>query len=253
MIKQRMATVDLLDKNYDEQKIWRYIDYWKLKKLIKSHSLYFTSISKLEKEDSQEGMPSKLMSDVFDKIDKVYNKKVLSTIVNKSDLKPDTIIYDWRKSHEAHKKQVYVNCWTKKKEESWMWANYTKCVESVAIQSTYGRLKKCFNGKGDYLFIKTIQYIDHDKSVNFSGHGTGHFTKKNIRFRRESELRIIFDYRMYRNQPKSHGICKSVDLTTLIQSIVCKPNSPPEFLAKVKKLVESNSLDIKITKSKNLK
>jgi hypothetical protein len=66
---------------------------------------------------------------------------------------PTLIRYDWRKSHDKDSALVYANCWNIQNNESkWMWKNYSKLAESVAIQPRYERLKNCFNGQADGCF-----------------------------------------------------------------------------------------------------
>jgi hypothetical protein len=79
-----MARVAILDKGYNEKsKIWRYLNYCKLQDLIKTRSLYFTSIKRLERNDALEGIHSLSMQKIFTKRDAEYSKKVSATTVSR--------------------------------------------------------------------------------------------------------------------------------------------------------------------------
>jgi hypothetical protein len=180
----------------------------------------------------------------LDEIDSDYSKVASSATVPETQVK-----YNWRKDHQFRADLTYVNCWhINNSESSWMWRNYAKSSESIIIQSTLRRLRSCFNGKNDYLFMGCILYIDHETFVSGPKHSLDSFMRKNLFFKNENELRIIFYSGLYNNKI-CHGVHKSVDVITLVKQVICHPHSSDDFIRKVRKLLNDNSLDIKMRRS----
>jgi hypothetical protein len=241
-----MAPVQVLDGTHDENiMIWRYIDYWKLEDLIKMKALYFPSINKLKELDKLEGIPSKPMEKIFNEIDQEYTLKSSAASPHISEFR-----YDWKKNHREHADLVYVNCWSVSENDSlWMWKNYTKPPESVAIKSTRRKLESCFNSN-DLLFTRFVEYIDHENYVSGPKHSLDSFMRKNQKFTNELELRVIFDYQFYIDEAEvCDGIYESVDLNELIEQVICHPSSSDHFINHVSKLLSNNSLNINVKRS----
>lgn len=121
---------------------------------------------------------------------------------------------------------------------------YGKLQESIIIQSTLKRLRDSFIGKTDYLFMGCIQYINPETFMSGPKHSLDSFMRKGMTFKDENELRIT----LYDNIV-CHGVYKSVDVATLIEQIICHPNSSDDYLRKVGKLLIENSLDLRVKKS----
>src|SRR5579885_861214 len=97
----------------DDTMIWRYMSMSKFLSLLISRSLYLTQCDRLE--DPFEG-----------------------TL-------PRNSTPDERRDAAKMRHMMYVNCWYMNEHESAaMWKLYSAAGDGIAVQSTIGRLKRCF-------------------------------------------------------------------------------------------------------------
>jgi hypothetical protein len=109
-------------------RVWRYMSFAKLVWMLQNKQLWLSSVELLE-----------------DKWELVLDTSQLNSIINNrpASLSAEQVI-DWTaKVVKARRKQTFVNCWTASQHESHaLWRIYCPSSESVAIQTTLGRLKK---------------------------------------------------------------------------------------------------------------
>jgi hypothetical protein len=93
-----------------------------------------------------------------------------------------------------------------------------------------------------------ILYIDHETFISGPIHSLDAFMRKNLSFKNENDLRIIFYSGLYDNR-MAHGMHKSVDVKVLIEQIICHPHSTDHFMRKVHKLLTEYSLNVNMSRS----
>ena len=134
--------------NYpDSKKIWRYMDFTKFVNLLDTESLFFCRADSFE--DKWEGTFPKEMIEKFNSTE----KSIPSDDGNKYSL------CEWQIVKEA--RSHLINCWHVNDYESdAMWKLYSSNRQSIAIQSTIGRLKRCFNKIAERIWIGEVEYVD---------------------------------------------------------------------------------------------
>jgi len=131
----------------DSEKIWRYMDFAKFVNLLNTKSLFFCRADRLD--DKWEGIFPKKMIDKFS-----LNKKFI-----KSDDGNEYSWCEWQIKKEA--RSHLINCWHVSDHESdAMWKVYSSNKQSIAVQSTIGRLKGCFKKKAERIWIGEVEYVD---------------------------------------------------------------------------------------------
>ena len=111
------------NKVEDDVKIWRYMDFSKFVEILDRKSLFFTRSDKFE--DKFEGSYPKAN---FDSSNKNYQE--------------DFLVWS-KKVRERIRPYMLINCWhINQCESSAMWKLYSQCNEAIAIQTTFGNLKK---------------------------------------------------------------------------------------------------------------
>jgi len=153
-----------------------------------------------------------------------------------------------------------VNCWTLKKSESMpMWVRYTGLDEKkiktnkfcgIAIQTTFARLKDCFEEEKSNMFISKISYVDYEnddfmKQKDFFTH-LPLIHKMNV-YHDESELRV---FTVDESTPNER-VDIIVNFRKLIEKIVITPSPEDDLESKIQSLLTENNLDgIPVEKSK---
>lgn len=119
----------------ENEPIWRYIDLGKFIFLLDRKALYFTRSDKFN--DMFEGSYSKFNIENRHNIYKDADKLV--------ELIP--------KITKDSRKYIFINCWHMNQYESAaMWNIYSKTSESIAIQSSFKRLKDSFNSNSKKIY-----------------------------------------------------------------------------------------------------
>lgn len=243
-------------------KIWRYIDFSKFIELIDIHTLFFTTVDRLD--DKFEGSYSKYIYDP--------SFEEQATAEQRQEIKKlrETFVgYNKRL-----RKMTFVNCWHMNEFESAaMWKLYLKSIEGVAIQSTYRRLADSFNEYDENdVYIGTVNYIDYgNQPVPISTkqnpilNAFYPFLYKRKSFEHERELRAVithdpsFHSRIYQEleipEPKvkaevsAFGLSVPVDLETLVERVFVSPTAEKWFENLVRSVMKKYSFDKPVIKS----
>lgn len=239
MYKEHLIFEKPIDVN---TKIWRYLDFTKFVSLLDKQALFFARSDKLN--DPFEGSISKVNLIERFLLSKNWSEKAkinwAKTQIDSSnffkELRRFTIINSW-----------HLNNF----ESAAMWKLYLKNDDGVAIQSTFNRLTKCFNGFTKYdIYIGKIKYIDYEMEMVPEGFTFYPFLYKRKSFEHEQELRALIQKYPIKNKKLDYsfdlfdrGEYIPVDLGNLIEKIYVSPTSPTWF----KELVSS------ITNKFNLK
>ena len=170
---------------HDDALVWRYMDVAKLLSLLDSQSLFFPSLPHLD--DPFEGyLPLPTLEEYREH--KIYEEAY-------ADVKPEDVndLYELDKSSAKESRhQIFVNCWHANEHESAaMWSLYLSQAEGVAVQSTVGRLKACFDATDKTILIGNIEYIDYAET----GVPNNVFCRailKRKSFEHEREIRAVY-------------------------------------------------------------
>lgn len=230
--------------------IWRYIEFWKLKDMLKTRELYLRRSDK--HPDKQEGLPPS-------EYERVLN---LSSYDLNDKRERDHHIG----SIAQFRQSFYVNCWHLHIEETAkMWAQYGK--DGVAIVSRYDLLKQVLDPLSDNIMVGLIRY----GSKHLTGWNVVRFiTTKREEYRLEREVRAAIwltdtDDGMNRhfdqnNQPHDRpiydppttlpeGIRRCINVENLIKEVVISPLASASRLMEVKKLLAATGITAIIRKS----
>lgn len=213
-------------------KIWRYLDFTKFVSMLENKGLFFSRADQLG--DPFEGSRPKMNvanakaqhEASYAKFEELTGKKI--DFGGKTPFEMDV------EFNRNLAKVMDISCWHMNADESaGMWKYYTQTNESIAICSTYQKLKDCLD---DRCFIGVVTYIDYASASIPAGNLFWQFLHKRKSFAHENELRAIDgDFMLSQlEERKSGGTWKYLDLNALIDEIRVAPTSPPWF----KELVE---------------
>ena len=130
-----------------------------------------------------------------------------------------------RRGSAKGREHTYVSCWTKQDPESFaMWKIYTPNATGIAIQSTIGKLARCFIRRPNDLFerfdvkIEPIKY-DLDRIRHISKEDDlNRFQHKLKAYSYEKEIRALLTFIPTVEDPRI-GFELEVDLDVLIEKI----------------------------------
>jgi hypothetical protein len=210
----------------ENSRIWRYMNFTKFVSLLEMKALFFCRSDKLG--DPFEGSLSQA------------NVR-LRPIVYKGKI-PDDMLKVLPTTFKEIRRFTIINCWNLSEcESAALWNLYVKNNEGVAIQSTFSRLKQCFDSQEDQpVFLGKVKYIDYKNEWLPEGNLLFPFMHKRRSFEHEQELRAIimkFPTTSFNIAPDifDQGEYVEVNLNTLIENVYVSPTSSEWF----KKLVES--------------
>lgn len=156
-----------------DMEIWRYMDKSKFDYLLKGSSLYFARLDILD--DRFEGSLSQPTVSRRTELNAQYGEHVLRSLAETSESAP---------------KWLYVNCWHMNPGESVaMWKLYAPEKESVAIRSTYGKLRAALP---EEIQIGRVQYKDYTADLMPDGNMYFPALHKRSRHQFECELRALY-------------------------------------------------------------
>lgn len=222
----------------DDTKIWRYIDFTKFVSLIDSKKLYFSRADRLG--DKFEGSFTKL------------------NVKNRPQLYKDAplLAQNLGSIHKNLGKLIYLNCWNIRSIESAaMWDIYTKYGYGIAIQSTIGRFKKCFDKADEQLTISKIKYINYKDFFIPEGNVFAPFFHKRKSYSHERELRAAFMLNSHiagigdMSLETPLGIYVPVDIQLLIKRIYLAPGSSSWFSQLINSILDKYEYKFKVRQS----
>lgn len=265
------------DLNVDpDTKIWRYMDFTKFVKMLRSDSLYFARADLLG--DPFEAAYTRPMEKEYSAA-LAYSTQEINRLCTTQEEIREFMENGLRVFLDAQAKEgsksFYVNCWhINANESAAMWKLYMKSDEGVAIQSTVGRLIESAKQSTENIYIGEIQYIDYNNDSFSSWNGFNAIVRKRQSFAHEQELRAVmwkfgdmhavkYDYitkgmgstilktpdfsAAYKNHPPGIEACNN--MKQLIENIYVYPNSPAWFGGLVSETAKDYSLTCKIERS----
>lgn len=190
--------------------IWRFTDLAKFLSLLSRRELYFHRADLLE--DPFEGA-----------IWKLYGQD------GKRVAKP--------------RGSVFVNSWHRNDHESMaMWKIYGAESSGIALRSTYNRLVRSFEDRGDRIHVGVVRYVDVDEGADLEDEEWLPFLHKRKAFEYEHELRALMRCR----DEDTAGVYAGVDLGELVERIVLAPGTPDWVLDVTRDLAARWELDAPI-------
>jgi hypothetical protein len=133
---------------------------------------------------------------------------------------------------------AYVNCWVESEWESFgMWSTYGRSTESVAIQTTFGKLSD--SAPRDGFEVLPVRYDYHVESQVFGPLMLA--TRKRAEFAYENEIRIIhlIDPIQERERSRPAGFSIAWDPAAHIEHVCVHPNADAGTLETVVETVRS--------------
>jgi len=138
-------------------------------------------------------------------------------------------------------------------ESLFMWKKFGKEQNSIAIQSTYKKLKESFHEKNKKVRFGLVNYIDYDNESIGLGKGRWKiFFHKDKKFHNEQELRIISNLKIkpakqkngFKLDVQSNGSeYYKVDISKMIENVYCSPYSKNGFKDIVEKTLQKYGIE----------
>ena len=195
-------------------KVWRYMDFTKFVSLLDKRELWFTRADELN--DPFEGTLSRMS---------LY----VDGVVPEQSAEYDRFVKIVRDSQQEWRKWIVVNCWHLNEYESAaMWSLYIKSDCGIAIQSTFDKLTRSFNGYSEKsVYAGLVHYRDYGRDkipVTFPFSAAMY---KRRSFEHEMEVRALIINKEkgvdLDTEPMFKGLSVPVDLDTLIERICVAP------------------------------
>lgn len=224
-----------IDKNI---KLWRYMDFTKFVAMLSSESLFLSRADKFQ--DPYEGL---------------YSKATTNEIEKKNNHILNTSFKFIKELALQQKKWTYINCWHLNEQESAaMWSIYSKTNESIAIETTYLKLKEELP---EDVYMGQVKYTDYNKDKLGLNASFELYMHKRKSFEHENEVRIIKQpflkdgrfsiHPMKENKERGENI--KINLNKLISKIHVSPTSQDWFCDLVKEVCTKYGITAEIEKS----
>lgn len=228
-----------------ETSLWRYQDFSKFEWLAKEKRLFMPNAAHLG--DPLEGTQPPGHDDWWAST----AESAITTIERETiEHNRDLLV----RFAAAFRTRYYVSCWHMNPTENLvMWGNYTTNTESVAIQTTYKKLRACLQPYVGMGMVRYINYlVDRLPTLNMFEY----ITHKNQYFKYENELRAVamhpviegldhkhFQESHYQSEetPTLLVYAPPIDLA-MIESIILHPDATPDFSAKVASLCKESGM-----------
>lgn len=211
--------------------LWRYQDLPRYLDLLLKQQLFFCRADRFE--DPFEGKyPIEVKEElVKEQVAEIGNGEANEAVVQRAKQQVEKLTEE----HTAKRTFVTINSWHWNDVENYaMWKIYAKGTYGLAIQTTYERLKKCFDKAAQPIFIGKVDYDDDGEAFLLNG-SLKPFLHKRKMYAYENEVRCCYvlpeDKTFnWQAQDTNDGVFIDVDLDTLIERIYISPYSPKWIL-----------------------
>lgn len=249
----------------ENQKIWRYQELWKFESMLDKKSLFFSKAS--EMEDKEEGQTSADNNLIFEHL--------MDTISQNQGLPQHHREIFTRQARATRQEELEINkllqhhtlmsCWRVGNDESARaWAEYVGNKKGVAVQSTYGKLKECFEKRGYRVFTGLRKFDEYPEPNNIFVEKVAYedvglymvgkppyyepflYTRKGLSYEWEDELRAFV---MLADEINGKGVPVPIGLEHLIETIVVSPRVP-ELYDEIESLIAEHRLGIDVKNSR---
>jgi hypothetical protein len=220
-----------------DQRVWRYMEYWKFEHLIKDKALYFRRSDRLE--DDMEG--------TYAEANRTYTTELWRRFIEAYAVTHDPTAQE--EGALGFRYRNFLNCWhINDTENPDMWRLYAKTPESVVVVSTVRKL--ITNLAKHRIRPGRVQYAPQTVPRPEWSHDAPFFFK-DTRFIGEREFRLVA------SPPDDQsvdietmlGLSLPVTPESIIDMVKLHPNSAPAFKTKVKALLASHKTKLAVSKS----
>jgi len=237
---------DFLIDAPDATKIWRFLDFTKFVDLLEHRSLFFCRADRLG--DQFEGSFTRHEKLNHEFMDTMEEYKVAPGEITVSDF--------YSKAGRWLRQWILVNSWHMNEcESAAMWRLYTQTNQSIAVESTVGRLKSSITQPGTYY--TQMEYLDY---TNDSPRVHNPYARKLRSFAHENEfraLRLALPTRLENGTPyldlwrenQSSGEYVSARLETLVVRVYVSPGSPDWFFELTAAVTKRYGLAVAVQRS----
>jgi len=168
-----------------------------------------------------------------------------------SEEKATELVEKMRELSRAMPRWVFLNCWHEGTDESAaMWELYAQGEGSVAITTSFGRLRDSLKGER-HVHIGRVRYADYETEVIETKNSLAPFLVKRTSFRHENEVRALVmkvNYDAPFGPGLEEAILVPVDIERLVREVVVSPLST-HWIDVVKAVVKSLDLKIEVQPS----
>jgi hypothetical protein len=135
-----------------------------------------------------------------------------------------------------------------------MW-NLYKTDYGVAIQSTFKRLRDCFEKTNEPIFVGTVNYIDYEHDTISGNEVLSPYLYKRKSYEHEYEVRAVLlrlpdDGGRVLPSTITHGVNVDVSLSVLIDNIYIAPNTEKWVVDTVQSAVDRYGCKCKVKQSR---
>lgn len=220
-----------------DQRVWRYMDYWKLENLVKEKTLYFRRSDRLE--DDMEGR--------YAEANRTYTTAVWQRFTQTYAIQHDPAAQE--EGALGFRYRIFLSCWhINDIENPGMWRLYTKTADSVVVVSTVRKLLAQF--EKHHVQAGRVNYAPRAVPRPEWSH-LAPFFFKDTAFMMEREFRLVSwppD-----DQPVAietmTGLSLPIHPETLIDLVKLHPNSSLAFKEQVRTLLTSQNTKLPVSKS----
>lgn len=209
----------------DETVLWRYMDLAKYISLLHSGAIWLSRSDTFR--DQGEGRFPREMREEIEKIYEGFGEEPSAKINNVDDFQ------------EYLCKNAYLSCWHRNVNENMvMWEIYGRDSNSVAVQTTVGKIKSNISRttfEGIEFCLRSVSYNDARGSEKRQRYIDPFFIKR-PHFRFEQEVRIVLSTYSGRNPTKETDLGKRVGLNVAaaIEKVLVHPDCQSWFIDVVK-------------------
>jgi hypothetical protein len=220
---------DQLEQPSDKAVLWRYQDLPRYVDMLLKGQLFFSRADKFE--DPFEGQftrhsKQKLLRDRLERLAEHGDDEENLRRVREQ-------VEELTKEHIDKRTFITINSWHFNENENYaMWKIYAHGDYGIALQTTYDRLKSCFNKTDKTIHIGKVKYYDESSDqIPIEDTLIPFFRKRRI-YEYENEVRCCHPIPqeekefIWQEQDYYDGIFVNVDLNQLVERIYISPYSP---------------------------
>lgn len=211
--------------------LWRYVDLARYLDLLLKKQLFFSRADKFE--DPFEGKYNKPGTD--ESLKNNIEQMPEESRTNENIQKAKQEINKAKEQLDEKRTEITVSSWHFNDHESYaMWKIYARGSYGIALQTTYERLKSCFDVTDKPIFIGKVNYYDEKcDPIPVNKNSFIPFLQKRRIYEYESEVRCCYALSQqkdkeieWQQQDIYHGVFIPVDLDKMIERVYISPYSP---------------------------
>ena len=179
-----------------QTKLWRYFDLDGALNLIRTNMLRFTQLAKFE--DGFEGRQS-----LAEKAKDVADRKAAGIPVFENEDEASRLIEVFNRHH------TYASCWTTVSPNSMlMWSIYAPKPESVAVETTVGKLLASLPESGPEVLMGGLDYGNREVGISNSHNPLAAVWSKWDYYAHEREVRLLVNANEFGESHAVRCVCQ---------------------------------------------